>query len=128
MCRCGNVSAMKSAKLSRKSLFPAFYFISGLVMVVISIVSGETLLHIALLGFLNMVTSYGLSRTERWTLYLVVIVFFTGVTLGLSTLYVTIKLFAPSPTVLSIQAAAILYSALLVASFVDTLLNRKKFE
>jgi len=97
-------------------------------MVVISIISGETLVHIALLGFLNMVTSYGLSRTERWSFYLVVIVFFTGITLGLSTLYVTIRLFPPSPTVLPIQAAAILYSALLVASFVDTLLKRKKFE
>ncbi len=115
-------------KLTGKLVISSFYFAMGIIMLIILILSGGTPIHLGFLGVLSIVASYGLSKMKRWALYLLTILFFSGITFGVTTIYSTIKLFEQSLITLSLQVIMVLYLTLLVVSFLDVLLKREKFE
>ena len=119
---------MKSMKLTGRLFVPGFYFVTGIIMLVVLALSGGTLIHIGLLGVLSIIASYGLSKMKRWALHLLVILFFSGLTFGITTIYSSLRLFDLSLNTLSLQAATVLYLVLLVITLLDALLRREKFE
>ena len=77
-------------------LFSIFYAVAGVAEVFVMVSSilnaTRTLIHVGILGFLSLITSYGLLRTRRWSVLLVVALFFLGVTFSAITLYNSVML------------------------------------
>jgi len=119
---------MKSLKLTGRLIFSAFYFLSGLIMLIILVLSNGTLIHVGVLGALSIVASYGLTKMRRWALYSLIILLFSGITFGVITIYSSTKLFDLNLITLSLQTVIVLYLTLLVISFFDALSDRAKFE
>ncbi len=115
-------------KITDKAVFSSFYFISGIIMLVLLILSGGRMIHLGFIGSLSILASYGLSRRRRWALLLLVIVFFTGLTLSLSTIYAASIFFGFDFDAVLIYAVASLYLMMLIVSFLNALLNREKFD
>jgi len=119
---------MKSLKLTVRLFIPGFYFITGIIMLLIMMLSNGTLIHVGLLGILSIAVSYGLGRMRRWALYPLIILFLSGITFGVTTIYSSTKLFDQDLVAYSFQAIMILYIILLVISFLDVLSKRQKLE
>lgn len=97
-------------------------------MLILLVLSNGTLIHVGLLGILSIGVSYGLSKMKKWALYLLTVLFFSGLTFGVTTIYSSIKLFDPNLIALSFQAVMSVYLILLVVSFLDALSKRQQFE
>jgi len=119
---------MRSMKLTGRLFVPGFYFVTGIVMLIVLALSGGTPIHTGLLGVLSIIVSYGLSKMKRWALHLLVILFFSGLTFGITTIYSSLRLFDLNLNIFFLQAAMVLYSVLLVITLLETLLKREKFE
>jgi uncharacterized membrane protein (DUF2068 family) len=70
--------------------FLIFYIIAAIGNLYILAASGLTMVHTALIAILSLITAYGLYRMEKWSLWLVVVLFFIGNTFGFVTLYFSI--------------------------------------
>jgi len=119
---------VKSLKITGRLFVSGFYFVTGIIMLIILVLSGGTPIHIGLIGILSIAVSYGLSKMKRWALYLLTIVFFSGLTFGITTIYSSTRLLDPNITTLSFQTVIILYLVLLVITVLHAILNREKFE
>lgn len=119
---------MKQLKFDERLIFSGFYFITGMLMLIILIMSNGTLIHIGLLGVLSMILSYGLNKMRRWALILLTILFFTGITLGAVTIYSSLHWFDPGLTATFLQAITVFYMMMLVISFFYVISEREKFE
>jgi len=87
------LDALKS-RLKIESLpifvFLVFYLIAGIGNLYILAINGVSMIHTAIIAILSLITAYGLYRMEKWSLWLVVVLFFIGNTYGIITLYATI--------------------------------------
>lgn len=82
---------MKS-KLKVESLgmfvFSVFYAVVGAALVFILVVSNFTAPpHVGVLGLLSLITAYGVFRMRKWSVLLVIALFFLGITFDATTLY-----------------------------------------
>jgi uncharacterized membrane protein (DUF2068 family) len=71
-------------------VFLIFYIIAAVGYLYILAASGLAMVHTALIAILSLITAYGLYRMEKWSLWLVVVLFFIGNTFGFVTLYFSI--------------------------------------
>lgn len=62
--------------------FAVFYLVAGIVNLAILGVYGFGLLHVALVAVLSLFAAYGLFRLQRWSMWLVVGLFFVATTYG----------------------------------------------
>ena len=87
------LDALKS-RLKIESLpifvFLVFYVIAAIGNLYILAVNGVAMAHTGIIAILSLITAYGLYRMEKWSLWLVVVLFFIGNTYGIITLYATI--------------------------------------
>ena len=104
----------KIGKLGWMFAFSLFYIIVGGIMFFLLVLSGLADFPIGILGFLCLVTAYGLIKTKKWATWLVGSVFALGITFGATTLYASIILhtFSPSLSILLFHSVLIVYLVL----------------
>jgi uncharacterized membrane protein (DUF2068 family) len=92
-------------------VFLVFYIIAGIGTIYILAVNGVAMVHTGLIAVLSLITAYGLYKMEKWSLWLVVALFFIGNAFGIITLYATITEygFAESNDALMLNLALIGY-------------------
>jgi hypothetical protein len=92
-------------------IFLIFYIIAAIGNLYILAVNGVAMVHTAIIAILSLITAYGLYRMEKWSLWLVVVLFFVGNTFGFVTLYFSIGAngFADSTDALLLNLALIGY-------------------
>ncbi|MGD8544211.1 MAG: hypothetical protein PVG48_03750 [Candidatus Bathyarchaeota archaeon] len=107
-----------------------FYMIAGVAEAIILALSNFSLIHVAPLAVLNLITAYGLFRMKKWTVFLVTILFFPAITFGASVLYasVTWQTFYPSVDVLLFHLALITYLILTLISLIYVVAVRNDFK
>jgi hypothetical protein len=71
-------------------IFLIFYIIAAIGNLYILAVNGIVMVHTAIIAILSLITAYGLYRMEKWSLWLVVVLFFVGNTFGFVSLYFSI--------------------------------------
>ncbi len=83
-------------------------------------------LHILLLGILSLITAYGFFRMKKWSVPLVIGLFFIGLTFGAITLNtsVTLQTFGGA---LPFHIALIAYMIILFIAFIYTVAKRENF-
>jgi hypothetical protein len=92
-------------------IFTIFYILAAVWNLAILAVNGITMIHTAIIALLSLITAYGLYKMQKWSLWLVVALFFIGNTFGLWTLYNSIISdgFAGNTEVLLLNLALIGY-------------------
>jgi hypothetical protein len=109
-------------------LFSVFYIIAGTVEVFYLVAENFAAPpHIGVLGLLSLITAYGLFKMRKWSVLLVIALFFLGITFGATTLYnsVTLQTFEGA---LLFHTALITYMIMLLIAFIYVVAKRKKFE
>lgn len=69
----------------------AFYVIAGILCFGVLTIADFRLVHIGLLGILNLVTAYGLLRSRIWTLWIVIALFLIATIFSVSMLLLTFQ-------------------------------------
>jgi len=110
-------------------IFSVFYVIAGAVLIYVLALSRFNLYHVGVLGFLSLITAYGLIRMKRWSVLLVVILLFLGITFDGVTLYSSfvIPTFYTNPEVWLLQVVLILYMIFTVVASIYVVAKRKSF-
>lgn len=92
-------------------VFLIFYIIAAIGYLYVLATLGFGFVPAAIIAILSLLTAYGLYKMEKWSLWLVVVLFFIGNTFGLVTLYWSINGngFAGSTDVLLLNLALIGY-------------------
>jgi len=83
----------KSSKIKNPTvlLFSIFYIVVGIAEVgYFAIENFAAPPHIPVLGILSLITAYSLFKMKRWSLPLIVGLFFTGITFAATTLYTSV--------------------------------------
>ncbi|NWG11675.1 hypothetical protein HXY33_08050 [Candidatus Bathyarchaeota archaeon] len=65
----------------------AFYTVVGIVCFALLVIVDFRLVHIGIIGILSLITAYGLVMKRRWSIWLVIMLFFTATTFSAYTLY-----------------------------------------
>jgi len=119
----------KIGKLGWMFLFSVFYVIVGGMMFFLLVLSGLADFPLGILGFLCLVTAYGLIKTEKWVTWLVGAVFALGITFGATTLYASIILytFNPSLSILLFHLVLIAYLVLTAIASAYVFAKRESF-
>ncbi|MEM0007439.1 MAG: hypothetical protein QXR89_04135 [Candidatus Bathyarchaeia archaeon] len=99
-----------------------FYTASGIVCIIVLATVDYELIHIGLIGIINLATAYGLIRRRRWALWSVFVLFFTNTTFTASMLYYTLG------SDIIIDTAMILYLILTWVATIYLAARRKKLE
>jgi hypothetical protein len=92
-------------------VFIVFYLLAAIWNLAILFSNGIALVQTGIIALLSLATAYGLYKMQKWSLWLVVALFFIGSTFGLVTLYWSIVRdgFAGSVEVLLLNLALIGY-------------------
>lgn len=109
-----------------KKLNSIIYVLYGLVDVLLFTVSNLDLIHIGLLGVLCFITGIILWTSKPWFTFLAIISGLLTLTVGVTTLYVSVRLigFSPKINVLLVYFALIVYT--MVAMIQLFYVTRKK--
>jgi hypothetical protein len=108
-------------------LFSLFYIIVGVVEVGYwAIENFAAPPHIGVLGILSLITAYGLFRMKKWSVPLVVGLFFLGVTFGAVSLNTSIILQTFGGAIL-FHTALIAYMVILLIALIYTVAKREDF-
>jgi hypothetical protein len=109
-------------------LFSLFYIIVGIVQVgywAVEISAAPP--TIVVLGILSLITAYGFFRMKKWSVPLVIGLFFLGVTFGAVTLNTSILLQSFGGALL-FHTALIGYMIILLIALLYTLMKREDFD
>jgi len=110
-----------------RSFFPTFYLITGVSMFLIWIWENLAPPHIPFIGTLSLIAFYSLGKMKRWCIYPVTILFFSGITFGVTTSYaIMMQFYSMTLELLVFQLMIIAYLVILSASFFYILAKRKK--
>ncbi len=108
-------------------LFSLFYIIVGIVEVGYwAIEHSVAPLHILVIGILSLITAYGFFRMKKWSVPLVISLFFIGLTFGALTLNTSVALQTFGGALL-FHTALIAYMIILFIVFIYTVAKREKF-
>lgn len=109
--------------------FSVFYVIVGGMMFFLLVLSGLAYFPIGILGFLCLVTAYGLIKTKKWAIWLVGAVFTLGTAFGAATLYASITwyTFSPSFSILLSHLLLIVYLVLTAIASAYVFAKRESF-
>ncbi len=110
--------------------FSIFYAIAGGAKLYLLILSNFTLGYVGVLGILSLTTAYGLMKKKPWTVWLVAILLFSGITFGATTLHASIMIqtFNPNPEGLLLHLTLIAYIAMIIIASVYVLARREKLQ
>ncbi|GEM_PF-733206 len=110
-------------------VFSVFYAVAGAVLIYVLALSRFNLYHVGVLGFLSLITAYGLITMKRWSVLLVVVLFCLGITFGVITLYSSFVLptFYATPEAWLLQALLILYLIFTVVASIYVVAKRESF-
>lgn len=108
-------------------MFSLFYIIVGIVEVGYwAMESFAAPPHIGVLGILSLITAYGFFRMKKWSVPLVIGLFFLGITFGAITLNTSIVLQTFRGALL-FHIALIVYIIILLIAFIYTVAKREDF-
>ena len=82
--------------------------------------------HIAVIGILSLITAYGFFRMKKWSVPLVISLFFVGLTFGALTLNTSVGLQTFGGALL-FHTALIVYMIILLVAFIYTIAKREDF-
>ena len=108
-------------------LFSIFYIVVGIVEVGYwALENFSAPPHIVVLGILSLITAYGFFRMKKWSVPLVIALFFIGVTFGAITLNTSLVLqtFGGNPL---FHIGLIAYMIILLIAFIYTIAKREDF-
>jgi hypothetical protein len=124
-----NMTSEKSTKIENPALrlIAIFYIAVGIAQIgYFAIESYAAPLHLPVLGILSIITAYSLLTMKKWTLPLVVGLFFVGLTFGVTTLMNSVALQTFGGAML-FNLALIAYMILLLITSVYLVIQRKSF-
>lgn len=112
------------------ALFALFYLITGVLNLAILAAYGFSMIHMLLLGFLSLVTAYGLFTAKKWVLWFAVVMFPIVLTDSYYILQdsITRYSFNPNAETLLFHIAFIIYPILAFAAFVYTAARRSSLK
>jgi len=108
-------------------LFSLFYSAVGIIQVGYwAIENFAAPPHIGALGILSLITAYGFLKMKKWSVPLVIVLFFTGITFAAITLSTSVALqtFGGAPL---LHTALITYIIILLIAFIYTVAKREDF-
>jgi len=113
-------------------LLAVFYAVVGALQIVILALSSSTFIqpHVGALAILSFIAAYGLFQTKRWSVWLVIGLFFPQLVFGAVSLYASVALYAllPEMSVLLLNITLAVFVVLSFISFVYVAAKRKTFE
>ncbi len=123
-----NMNSEKSTKMIKNPalrLIAIFYIAVGIILIgYFTIESSAAPLHLPILGILNIITTYSIFTMKKWTLPLVIGLFFLGLTFGATTLLNSIALQTFGGAIL-FNIALIAYMILLLIATIYLLTQRE---
>jgi len=111
-------------------LLAVFYAVVGAFQIVALALLDVRMMWIGALAILSLIAAYGLFRAQRWSVWLVIMLFFPQLVFGAVSLYAGISLYMliPEFTVLLINIALGVFIVLSFISFVYVAAKRKTFQ
>jgi uncharacterized membrane protein (DUF2068 family) len=113
-------------------LLAVFYVVVGISEIVVLAFSNSTLMppDIGALAILNLIAAYGLFKTKRWSVWLVIAIFFPQLTFAAITLYASYTFYAlhPETSLILLNVALALLIVLSFISLVYVAAKRKTFQ
>jgi len=111
-------------------LLAVFYTVAGATQIVVLALSNFALFISGALAVLSFVAAYGLLTVKKWSVWLVIGLFFPQVVFGAATLYALILSypFYPEVTLLLLDVLLVLFIILSLVSFVYVAAKRKTFQ
>lgn len=87
------MSLRSKLKIQSIGMFSAFtfYAIAGILCLAILAMVDFRLVHIGVIGVLNLMAAYGMFRNRNWAIWFVIALFFITTTFSLSMLYYTFQ-------------------------------------
>ncbi len=126
------VSLASRFKIKRRDglLLAVFYAIVGAFQIVALALLDVRMVWIGALAVLNLIAAYGLLRARRWSVWLVITLFFPQLVFGTMSLYASILLYAlvPELSLLLLNIALAVFIVLSFTSFVYVAAKRKTFQ
>lgn len=113
---------------SPEMLFSVFYIIVGIILIGYFAIDGFAAPPtIPVLGILSIIAAYFLFKKQKWTLPLVIILFFTGITFGATTLVNSIELQTFGGSLL-FHITLLVYMVILLIASAYIIKNREDFK
>ncbi len=113
-------------------LLAVFYAVVGLLQIAILVLSSSSIIppHVGALAILSLIAAYGLLRAKKWSVWLVIVLFFPQIVFGAFSLYATMILYAliPDVALLLANVALAFFMILSFLSFVYVAAKRKTFQ
>jgi len=107
-------------------LFSIFYAIVGIAFLSTFVIYDLQLLHLGIIGVLSLITAYGMFRMKKWVIWLIVVLFFLGNTVGIITL--TLASGWPAEFGVLLQLPLIIYLIITWVISIYVVAKRKEFE
>jgi len=111
--------------------FSIFYAIAGGANLYLLVISNFTLGYVGVLGILSLTTAYGLIKKKTWTVWLIAILLFSGITFGATTLYASIRsnqTFNPNLEGLLLHLTLMVYITMTIVASIYVLARREKLQ
>jgi len=111
-------------------LLAVFYAVVGALQLVVLAFSDFKMVSVGALAVLSLIAAYGLVRARKWSVWLVLMLFFPQVVFGAASLYASVALYAlfPDMSLLLLNIALAVFIVLSFASFVYVAAKRKTFQ
>ncbi|MEM1582527.1 MAG: hypothetical protein QXK89_08480 [Candidatus Bathyarchaeia archaeon] len=103
------------------------YFVAGVVLLVAMTQTKYMPPHLGLIGVLNMVASYSITRMKRRSLYTIFFVSLISIIFSLISLATILSLFSSDTVSMLILLGMIAYTLLSISLLLYAILNRNKF-
>lgn len=111
-------------------LIAIFYAVVGVLQLATLALFDIRMVWIGVLAILSLIAAYGVLTVQKWSVWLVIGLFFPQVVFGASTLYGSISLYSLSSetTVLLLNASLVVFIVLSCVSFVYVVAKRSTFQ
>ena len=112
------------------TIFSVFYAVVGcLLLVNVALSNLDAPPHVGVLGFLSLITAYGLIKMRKWSVVLVIALFFVGETFGATTLYYLVlrETFYLNLEMLLFHLALIAYLIMMAVATIYVMAKRRSF-
>ena len=116
-------------KLNPKLLVPAAYGVYGLINLAVFLLAGQTMIHMAVLGLLSVITGVGLYYKKGWFFWLALVLTPLLVTTGVATFYASLGFagFIPNAQGLLLNLGLATYALVALRLFFHLLTKRQTF-
>jgi hypothetical protein len=111
-------------------LLAIFYAVVGVAQIIVLAQSNFAIYIYGILAVASLITAYGLFTVKKWSVWLVIGLFFPQVVFGAVTLYASIVWYSSSleTSLLMLDAALIVFIILSLVSFLYVAAKRKTFQ